>query len=67
MEIGEMIRRERLARGLSQAELADKMKVSQKSVHYWETGKRSPTYYSLKMMAEALNMDIVIRSSPEMP
>lgn len=42
MNVGEKIRELRVERGLSQAQLAKKIGVSQKAVDYWERGVNEP-------------------------
>lgn len=46
-ELGDWIRRERLARGLAQAELADAVRVSPASLSHWELGRHAPTAFVL--------------------
>lgn len=49
-KIGEIIKAERKARGLSQTELAKLIGVTQDSISLWEKGKRLPdTQYVIKL------------------
>ena len=54
MTLAEYIRIKRLAAGLSQAELAAKLKMSQSSVTQWECGYTAPSAKNLKQLAKAL-------------
>lgn len=45
-------------RRMSQAEVADKLGVSRKTVNAWETGKSSPNARNLKALAELLQAHI---------
>lgn len=49
------IQRYRVLQGLTQAELAEKLGVSQGAVGNWESGIRKPDVYMLKKIAETLN------------
>jgi transcriptional regulator with XRE-family HTH domain len=52
--IGERIRRTRKARGLSQADLAALIGVSQPAIANWETGVHDPRRIALAKLADAL-------------
>lgn len=52
--LSENIRRLRRARGLSQEELAHRLKVSRQSVSLWEQGVTNPTVENIYAMAEVL-------------
>jgi transcriptional regulator with XRE-family HTH domain len=54
--VGDNIRRLRLAAGLSQAELADRMGVDRAYVSGLEQGQRNPTVISLWHVAKALGV-----------
>jgi len=43
---------------MSQLELARKAKVAQSTIHYIETGQKSPTYRVLKKLAAALGVTV---------
>ena len=54
LALSENIRRLRRARGLSQEELAHRLKVSRQSVSLWEQGVTNPTVENIYAMAEVL-------------
>ncbi len=58
-EIGEIIRKERKAKGLSLDDLADKLSTTRQTVSKWEKGeeKPSPSLYDLLKMCELFNCD----------
>ena len=56
---GPVIRRLREARGLTQAELADKVGVSSKAVSKWETAKGLPDISLLQPLAGALGVSVI--------
>lgn len=55
--IGKNIEQLRLAKGLSQQQLAKKAKVAQSSIHYWETGVRTPKPQQIQKLASVLEAD----------
>lgn len=58
MQIGERIRKERTARGLSLAQLAKMVGVSKMTLHRVETGKTSPSIALLGDLAQALEKSL---------
>lgn len=44
--------------GLSQAELARKMNVTQQCISSWQTGRTIPKPYQMKMLSEILSVSI---------
>ena len=54
-KIGEFIISERKAKKLTQAKLAEKLFVSEKTVSKWETGKGVPDTSSLPKLCEIFN------------
>lgn len=50
------IREARLARGLSQAELAERVRVSQPTIAHWEQGAHAPRHLAMARLAEALGV-----------
>ena len=54
----EIIKTVRLARGLSQKELAGKVGVDQSAVAQWESGKTAPRFSRLAKIAEVLECSI---------
>lgn len=56
--IGQLIAARRKALGLSQAELAERLHVTDKAVSRWETGRGMPAVDSLEQLAEALGLSV---------
>ena len=57
-EIGERIRTCRLAAGLSQLQLGERVGRDHKTVHRWETAQRAPSLTDLLLVADALNVPL---------
>ena len=58
MNVGELIKKERLARGMTQEELAEKVGVKKSAVAKWENGRVSEIKRSnLKKLSEALGVN----------
>lgn len=58
MTIGERIKAARKQAGLTQQELADKLKVSYVGVSQWESGRRNPKQQTLSHIAEVLDIPL---------
>ena len=58
MTLGEKILKYRKHAGLSQEELADKMKVTRQSISLWETDQTVPSLDNLIMLAELFNVSM---------
>ena len=56
--IGALIARRRKERSLSQAELAERLHVTDKAVSRWETGRGMPGLDSLEPLSEALGLSV---------
>lgn len=56
MFAGDKLRRLRLGKGLTQADLAFKVGVSAASVARWETGKAAPTLAHVRILAQCLGV-----------
>lgn len=56
--IGINIKSERLRKGLSQEELAEKCDISRNSISLIETGKINPTVLKVLDIAKALDIDV---------
>jgi len=54
--VGNVIRKLRLARKMSQSELANRSCLSQSFIHYIEEGKKSPTVRTLEKLATGLGV-----------
>lgn len=64
------IRRARLELGLSQQELADRVRVSQPTIVHWEQGTHVPRHLALTRLADALSVSrtwLVGEAVPAMP
>lgn len=59
-KIGRNIREQRMKKGLSQEELAEKLYVTRQTISNYETGKSNPDVEMLASMAETLDIDIQI-------
>ncbi len=55
---GIIIRQARLARGMTQKQLAEKMGISDKAVSKWERGTGLPDVSLLLTLADILDMDV---------
>lgn len=58
MTIGERIRKARLSKKLSQAELGEKLNVSQAMIAQYERGKRTPKIYTIQKIAHELEVPV---------
>lgn len=65
MTVGEIIKRERIKKGLSYRALAKKADVALATIQNTESGKHTPTNSTLRSIAEALDLkssDILLES-----
>lgn len=62
-KIGELIARSRTQRGLTQKELASKLKTSQSAINRIEAGKQNVTLEMLARISDVLNKEIISLSS----
>jgi transcriptional regulator with XRE-family HTH domain len=60
-EVAALIRRTREARGLTQHQLAERMRSTQSAVARWEAGDHEITMKTLTRIADALELDLVVR------
>lgn len=60
MNIGNAIRLCRVQRGLNQTELAEKAGLSYSYISLLECNKRDPVFSTLKNLADALNVPLVV-------
>lgn len=58
MPITKSLRKKRLAAGLSQKELADKLGIVQSAISAWESGEKMPRVAQLPELAAALHCTI---------
>jgi ribosome-binding protein aMBF1 (putative translation factor) len=63
-EFGEKVRRARESAGMSQAELARKMKTSQSTIARLESGGTEPTLRTLERVCAALDAELVLDLRP---
>lgn len=52
------IRDLRIARGWTQAQLAERMPVHHRAIYFWESGKRQPNARHLQRLCEVLGVSI---------
>lgn len=58
MSRGDVIKKRRLEKGISQKELAERLGLSPQNIAQWETGKRNPKIQTLEKIAAALEIPI---------
>jgi transcriptional regulator with XRE-family HTH domain len=63
LNLGEMVKKERINLGLSQQKLADEAGVTKRAINYWETGKKNMSVESADKVFKALHMSITIGES----
>ncbi len=54
---GENLKYERMLRGLTQNELANRLGIKQQQISEWECDKVEPTLYNILALIRALNTD----------
>lgn len=59
-DLGDVLRRARLARGLTQEQLADDLGISRRYLHEIEQGK--PSLYTERLFALLRELDVVLRA-----
>jgi len=62
--LGDQLHLARIKVNLSQSELAQKLKVSTRTVRKWETGFACPTEDHWQLLRHLLNLDSEVRKSP---
>ncbi len=60
MDFGKIIKEARIRQGMSQLQLAEKIGYTQRSILYWEKGKRRMTLESADKVFKALHLSVVI-------
>lgn len=58
IEIGAFIAKKRKEKSMTQAELAEKLGVSDKTVSKWETGKSMPDYSLIRLLCDELEVSV---------
>lgn len=66
MTVGEIIRKYRLERGLTQQQLGDAIGVNGSYIRAYESGKRNPKFDKLEKIAKVLQVDIEDLYDPTM-
>jgi transcriptional regulator with XRE-family HTH domain len=61
VEGGELLRRARQMRGLTQGDLAARAGTSQEQVSRWESGRRSPTVMQLSRLLAVMGFELTLR------
>lgn len=56
MDLGANIKKARTAAGLTQVQLAEKMKIQQRDISRWESNSRMPNVISLGKLCEAIGV-----------
>ena len=56
--LGNRLRKCRLAAGMTQQQLADKLNLSNKTISKWESGNGSPDISNLPVLAETLGISV---------
>ncbi len=56
--LGRALRAARKRSGKTQAEVAQKVRISQNVISYYELGERDPTFATLVRLADAVGMDL---------
>lgn len=60
MKLEEMVREERLKRGISQYKLAEMTGFTRRAIVYWETGKRKMTVDAADTVFKALGVTVLL-------
>ncbi len=60
LNLGEMVKKERINLGLSQQKLADEAGVTKRAINYWEAGKKNMSVESADKVFRVLHMSITI-------
>lgn len=60
MNVGELIAKHRLKKGITQEELADKVGCTAQHISSLELGRKTPKLQTLVKLAEAFNQDLCI-------
>lgn len=66
MSIGEKIRKERTYKGLSQKQLAEKVRMSEPAIRNYELGNRTPSQKQIELIAGAMGVSPFALSDPDL-
>ena len=66
-QVGDAIRRERLARSWTQAHLAERAQLSANHVARLERGEVGATFYVMHRIGRALGVDVAVLAPPSAP
>lgn len=58
LEFQHRLRAARESKGLSQAQLAEKSKLTAAAISHFETGQRAPSFENLRKLADALDVSV---------
>ena len=58
MDIGKNIKAARMAEGLTRYELSLLVGTRESNLYMWETGRRTPRVYQLKLLADVLGVTL---------
>lgn len=56
--LGEALRRERRSRGMTQADMSNRLEITQPAYHRWESGKANPSDAYWTELADFLGLDM---------
>lgn len=60
MDLGTILKEERIKKGLSMQALADKAGVTSRAIYYWENGEKSMSLESADKVFKALEVSVII-------
>lgn len=60
MNLGQIVKDERIKKGISQQALATKAEVTKRAIAYWESGQRQMTVESADKVLKALGLSVVL-------
>lgn len=64
-EVMHLITQSRINAGMTKTQLAYKAKVHYVSLLLWESGKSLPTLTTLKLLADAMDLKIILQFKPK--
>ena len=60
LEIGKFLKEERIKKGISVKELAERTGVTDRAIAYWEKGQKKPTLIYADKILKALGLQLVL-------